>query len=98
GVADRVEVVRADALETEPDASAQLVVLNPPFHVGAAVHSGLAERLFADAARVLEPGGELWCVWNSHLNHRPILDKVIGSTKQAHRTTKFTVTSSRRRA
>ena len=98
GVADRIEVVRADGLETERDASAQLVVLNPPFHVGAAVHSGLAERLFADAARVLEPGGELWCVWNSHLNYRPILDRVLGSTKQVQRTTKFTLTSSRRRA
>ncbi|MFW5469745.1 class I SAM-dependent methyltransferase [Knoellia sp. CPCC 206435] len=98
GVADRIEVVRADGLETERDASAQLVVLNPPFHVGAAVHSGLAERLFADAARVLEPGGELWCVWNSHLNYRPILDKVLGSTKQVQRTTKFTLTSSRRRS
>ena len=32
------------------------------------------------------------------LNYRPILDKVIGSTKQVQRTTKFTVTSSRRRA
>lgn len=96
-VGARVEVVRADGLETEPDASAQLIVLNPPFHVGAAVHSGLAERLFADAGRVLEPGGELWCVWNSPLNYRPVLDKVIGSTKQVQRTAKFTVTSSRRR-
>ncbi|KGN42241.1 class I SAM-dependent methyltransferase [Knoellia aerolata] len=98
GVAARVDVVRADALETEPDASAQLVVLNPPFHVGAAVHSGLAERLFADVARVLAPGGELWCVWNTPQNYRPILDKIIGSTKQVQRTAKFTVTSSRRRA
>lgn len=98
GVGDRVEVVRADGLETERDASAQLIVLNPPFHIGAAVHSGLAERLFAEAGRVLEPGGELWAVWNSPLGYRPILDKVIGSTKQVQRTTKFTVTSSRKRA
>ena len=97
GVSDRVEVIRADGLETVATASAQLIVLNPPFHVGAAVHTGLAERLFADAARALEPGGELWCVWNSALNYRPILDKLIGSTKQVQRTTKFTVTSSRKR-
>lgn len=96
-VSDRVDVVRADGLETVDTASAQLIVLNPPFHVGAAVHTGLAERLFADAARVLEPGGELWCVWNTPLNYRPILDKLIGSTKQVQRTAKFTVTSSRRR-
>lgn len=97
GVADRVEVVRADALETVDTGSAQLIVLNPPFHVGAAVHTGLAERLFDDAARALEPGGELWCVWNTALNYRPHLDRVIGSTKQVQRTPKFTVTSSRRR-
>lgn len=97
GVSDRVEIVRADGLETVDTASAQLIVLNPPFHVGAAVHTGLAERLFADAARALEPGGELWVVWNTPLNYRPILDKLIGSTKQVLRTNKFTVTSSRKR-
>ena len=97
GVSDRIDVVRADGLETVDTATAQLVVLNPPFHVGAAVHTGLAERLFADAARALEPGGELWVVWNTPLNYRPILDKLIGSTKQVQRTTKFTVTSSRKR-
>ena len=97
-VGDRVEAVRADGLETVETGSAQLILLNPPFHVGAAVHTGLAERLFDDAARALEPGGELWCVWNSALSYRPYLDKVIGSTKQVQRTTKFTLTSSRRRA
>ena len=96
-VSDRVEAIRADGLETLDTASAQLIVVNPPFHVGAAVHTGLAERLFNDAARVLEPGGELWVVWNTPLNYRPILDKLIGSTKQVVRTTKFTVTSSRKR-
>lgn len=98
GVGDRVEVVRADGLETVEDGSAELIVLNPPFHVGAAVHTGLAERLFADAGRALAPGGELWAVWNTPLNYRPLLDKVIGSTRQVQRTPKFTVTSSRKRA
>ncbi|KGN33266.1 SAM-dependent methyltransferase [Knoellia sinensis KCTC 19936] len=97
GFSDRVTVSRADGLESELDSSAQLIILNPPFHVGAAVHTGLAERLFADAGRVLEPGGELWAVWNSPLNYRPILDRVIGSTRQVERTSKFTVTSSRKR-
>ena len=98
GVGDRVEALRADGLETVGSASAQLIVLNPPFHNGAAVHTGLAERLFADAARALEPRGELWCVWNSSLGYRPILDRLVGSTRQVARTSKFTVTSSRRRA
>lgn len=97
GVADRVTVVRADAAGALPDASVDLVLLNPPFHVGAAVHDGVARALFADAARVLRPGGELWAVWNSHLRYRPALGSVVGPTRQVARDPKFTVTVSTRR-
>ncbi len=96
-LADRVTVVRDDALRSQPDASADLIVLNPPFHVGATVHTGLANRLFRDAARVLRPGAELWTVYNSHLAYRPTLESVIGSTREVVRDSKFTVTASRRR-
>ena len=96
-LADRVTVVRDDGLASQPNASADLIMLNPPFHVGATVHTGLADRLFRDAARVLRPGGELWTVYNSHLAYRSTLESVIGSTREVARNTKFTVTSSRRR-
>jgi 16S rRNA (guanine1207-N2)-methyltransferase len=97
GVADRVGVVRDDALSAQPDGSAELIVVNPPFHIGAAVHAGAALRLFDDAARVLAPGGELWAVWNSHLGYRASLDRIVGPTTQVARNPKFTVTRSRRR-
>lgn len=96
-VADRVEVVRDDALAGQPDASADLIVLNPPFHVGSTVHAGIALKLFADASRVLTPGGELWTVWNTHLGYRPALERLVGPTEQRGRNTKFTVTVSRAR-
>ncbi|KQR53343.1 SAM-dependent methyltransferase [Leifsonia sp. Leaf336] len=96
GVADRVEVVRDDGLAAQPDASADLIVLNPPFHIGGAVHTGIAHRMFADAARVLAPGGELWTVWNSHLGYRAALERTVGPTRQIARNPKFTVTASRR--
>lgn len=96
GVADRVVARQADGLDDVPDASAPLILLNPPFHIGAAVHTGIAERLIADAARALSPGGELWCVWNSHLGYRPLLDR-IGETRQVSRNAKFVVTATRRR-
>lgn len=91
-----VEVARDDGLSREPDASADLVLLNPPFHSGAAVHSGLAQKLFADSARVLRPGGELWTVWNSHLGYRQGLERTVGPTRQIARGPKFTVTASTR--
>ena len=92
-----VETRWADGLDGVPAGTADLILLNPPFHVGAAVHSGMARRLFTEAARVLRPGGELWCVFNSHLRYTPELERVIGSTRQIARDAKFTVTASRRR-
>ena len=89
-----VRVTRDDALAGEPDASADLILLNPPFHTGATVHKGLAEKLFRASARVLRPGGELWTVWNSHLAYRPQLERIVGETRQIARGPKFTVTAS----
>lgn len=97
GVDDRVTVRRGDALAGFPDASEDLVVLNPPFHIGASVHAGIALKLFADAGRVLRPGGELWTVWNSHLMYKPALNRLVGPTREVARNPKFTVTVSTRR-
>ncbi len=94
-LADRMTVVRDLGLESQPDASADLVALNPPFHSGTEVQTGLAGGLFADARRVLAPGGELWTVFNSSLAYRPALSRVVGPTREVARNAKFTVTASR---
>lgn len=97
GVGDRVQVVREDALAGVPDASVDVVLCNPPFHMGATVHTGTASKMFRAAARVLRPGGELWTVYNSHLLHKAELTKLIGRTEQIAKNPKFTVTRSTRR-
>ena len=94
GVSDRVEVVQDVGLASRADASASLIVLNPPFHEGAAINKDLAPELFADAARVLAPGGQLWTVWNSHLQYRGALERIVGPTEQVARNAKFTVAMS----
>lgn len=96
GLTDRIQAVRDDALAGFAPGSAGLIVLNPPFHVGATVHAGIAHKLFAAAARVLAPGGELWCVYNRHLDYRGALEKTVGPTLVAGRNSKFTVTVSTR--
>jgi 16S rRNA (guanine1207-N2)-methyltransferase len=98
GVSDRVTLVRDDLLGELPDAAASFIALNPPFHSGPAVTDALAPRMFADAARVLRPGGQLWTVWNSHLHYRGALERLVGPTRQVARDAKFTVTASVRRA
>jgi 16S rRNA (guanine1207-N2)-methyltransferase len=97
GVGDRVEVARDDLLAARPDGSAGFIALNPPFHVGATISESVAPRMFADAARVLRPGGELWTVWNSALQYRGALERLVGPTRQVARNAKFTVTVSTRR-
>jgi 16S rRNA (guanine1207-N2)-methyltransferase len=97
GVADRVEVMHDDAASALPDGIADVVLLNPPFHLGTSVHTGAATRLFEAAARILRPGGELLTVYNSALGYRTELTRLVGPTEQMHRTPKFTVTRSIRR-
>ncbi|MDT0157685.1 methyltransferase [Microbacterium sp. ARD32] len=97
GLDGRVRVTLDDAGSELPDASADLVLLNPPFHLGASVHEGAGRRLIQAAARLLRPGGEVWTVFNSHLDHRRALSRDVGPTEQVARTSKFTVTRSIRR-
>jgi 16S rRNA (guanine1207-N2)-methyltransferase len=91
GVADRIEVVRDNGLYQQADESADLILLNPPFHIEGTVHLGEALKLFEEAGRVLRPGGELWTVFNSHLGYRTTLSNVVGPTRQVARNTKFSV-------
>lgn len=97
GLTEQVTVTHDDAGSEIPDACADAVLLNPPFHLGASVHTGAATRLFEAAARMLRPGGELWTVYNSSLGYKAELARLVGSTEQHHRTSKFTVTRSIRR-
>jgi len=97
GLEGRVHVTLDDAGSELPDRSADLILLNPPFHLGASVHEGAGQRLIQAAARLLRPGGEVWTVFNSHLDHRRALSRDVGATEQVARTPKFTVTRSIRR-
>lgn len=94
---ERITVVRDDALSTQPDSSADLILFNPPFHSGAAVHADTSVRLFEDAGRVLRPGGELWVVANRHLDYRAVLDRAVGETRLVSSSPKFTVTATTKR-
>jgi 16S rRNA (guanine1207-N2)-methyltransferase len=98
GLAGQVTVLQDDAMASLPDGCAGLIMLNPPFHLGASVHAGAGMKLFDAAARVLAPDGELWTVFNSHLPYLPALERMVGPTRVQGRNTKFTVAVSTSRA
>jgi 16S rRNA (guanine1207-N2)-methyltransferase len=91
-------VVRDDAGASLPDDSADLVLLNPPFHDRAALSTDAAHRMFATAGRILRDGGELWTVFNTGLHYRRALDRAVGPTEHVAQSPKFTVTRSLRKA
>lgn len=88
------EVRLADGLIGQPTGSLALIVCNPPFHVGTAKDSAPALRMFADAGRALQAGGEFWAVWNAHLPYLPVLRREIGPTAIVARDPRFIVTRS----
>jgi 16S rRNA (guanine1207-N2)-methyltransferase len=91
GLAGQVTVLQDDAMDSLPGGCADLILLNPPFHLGASVHAGAGLKLIEAAGRVLAPGGELWTVFNSHLHYLPALERHVGPTRVEGRNTKFTV-------
>lgn len=96
GLGDRIAVVHDDAMSTFEPGGTDLILLNPPFHLGASVHAGAALKMFQAAARALAPGGELWTVYNSHLQYRAALERIVGPTVEEGRNPKFTVARTRR--
>ena len=90
---DGVRVTWDESLSQEGDGSADLVLLNPPFHDGTVVDATLVQGLLDAAARVLRPGGQLWFVHNSHLRYRAELTHRFGDVRQRARDRRFTVLS-----
>ena len=97
GLGRQITVLQDDAMSSVPAGSAGLILLNPPFHLGASVHAGAGIKMFEAADRVLAPGGELWTVFNSHLHYLPALERLVGPTSVRGRNPKFTVSVSVKR-
>lgn len=92
----RISTLWADGTAGLPDESFDAIVTNPPFHRGTAKDSAATLALFDDARRLLRPGGELWCVYNSHLPWRKELNLRLGPTKVIAQNPHYTIAVSRR--
>ncbi len=85
-----------DVLDGVADASADLVVCNPPFHQGDAVTRRVAAHMFVESRRVLVPGGRLLVVGNRHLGYHTRLRQLFGSADIVRSDPKFVVLEARR--
>ena len=80
-----------DVLAAERDASADLVLCNPPFHQGQAVTRRVAAQMFVGAARVLRPGGRLLVVGNRHLEYHRRLPRYFARVATVRSNPSFVV-------
>lgn len=92
-----IDITWDTSIARAAEASADLVVLNPPFHEGTAIDATLVQGLLDAAARVLRPGGELWMVHNSLLRYRRDVERRVGPVEQRGRDRRFTVLRAVRR-
>jgi 16S rRNA (guanine1207-N2)-methyltransferase len=58
-----------------------LIAANPPFHAGIRTELAVTERMIADSARFLLPGGKLVFVANAHHDFREVLARSFGTTR-----------------
>jgi len=90
---DRAHFLWVDLAAGVPDASIDVVVVNPPFHDQHVVGDETARRMFAEAHRVLRPGGELRVVGNRHLGYHRRLSRMFNRSRTVASNAKFVVLS-----
>ncbi len=79
--------LKAEALHSDvdealtPEARFDIIVTNPPFHVGGAVILDVAQAFVEAAAARLKPGGGFFLVANPFLKYEPLLEERFGNFK-----------------
>lgn len=81
----------------ESDRCFDLILSNPPFHVGRGVVLDVAREFIAAAQRRLKPEGRLILVANDFLPYEPELAALLGPTELLARERGFKVLAARRR-
>jgi 16S rRNA (guanine1207-N2)-methyltransferase len=68
-----IRVLPSDGAQAVLSERFDLVVTNPPFHLGGMQTTAIAERFIREAAQVLRPHGRFYLVANRFLKYEPIL-------------------------
>jgi 16S rRNA (guanine1207-N2)-methyltransferase len=68
-----------------------LVVTNPPFHIGGIQTTKIAERFIREAAKVLRPYGRFYLVANRFLKYEPVMRECFETVEEVAGNTRFKV-------
>lgn len=86
-----VEVRASDAGEAVGDARFDVVVTNPPFHVGKATDLAVPRAFIEDSHAHLVPGGRLYLVANRTLPYERWISDCFGTVRTVHDGRRFKV-------
>jgi 16S rRNA (guanine1207-N2)-methyltransferase len=89
--ATNARVVASDVAASVADERFDVVVANPPFHVGIHTNLDVPRQFIHDAFDVLEPGGRLLLVANRTLPYEGMLKDRFGSSRSVYDGRRFKV-------
>ena len=85
------QVLASDGTQAVKAQRFDLVVTNPPFHLGGIHTTGIAERFIREAAQVLRPRGRFYLVANRFLKYEPTLRACFHSIEEVGGNTRYKV-------
>jgi len=85
------QVLASDGTQAVKAQRFDLVVTNPPFHLGGIQTTEIGERFIREAAQVLRPRGRFYLVANRFLKYEPTLRTCFHSIEEVGGNTRFKV-------
>jgi 16S rRNA (guanine1207-N2)-methyltransferase len=90
---NHAEVIAGDLLNMPLPDKYDLVLSNPPFHIGHAVDYQIAHTLIENSLRALNPGGRLIIVANRFIRYNRLIQEIYGNITILAESGKFHVLS-----
>ncbi len=85
------QVLVSDGIQAVREQRFDLVVTNPPFHLGGVQTTAIAERFIREAATVLRPRGRFYLVANRFLKYETTLQASFGNVEEVSGNARFKV-------
>ena len=86
-----IAVLPSDGAQAVLSQRFDLVVTNPPFHLGGLQTTEVAERFIREAAQVLRPRGRFYLVANRFLKYEPIMRTCFATVEEVRGNTRYKV-------
>lgn len=91
---DDAQFLWTHCTEKLEDTKFDLILCNPPFHQGTTISKDIAIDMFKSSFKILNKGGMLRIVANSHLGYQQNLKRIFGNYKLINSNKKFVILES----